>query len=292
MQAAEAHTAIRNRGKKICKQINNQLKYKTIMGTTKFIKNKLQLQFIKCLDVEQCKKENCRTFGSGKGCEPKPGIVCGTNKVNENLEDIAKIEDISERLKKLVAYYNEYRTKYFLACLKQKCSLGDCVTSCHIEGEQVYFHSHIWGNHYTAVKKVALEQIENLEWDEDINTFEDLYGYLKKNLCQNGDEHANGYGRLTLYDTAIRIGYHVMKNGKLHPIMPEEYVYMQSGALVGARKLTKLGFSKACAPKITPVQKFFDLYPGVFEGLKTKEGKSTTALLLEDFLCVMEKYIG
>jgi hypothetical protein len=119
-----------------------------------------------------------------------------------------------------------------------------------------------------------------------------LFGYLKKKLCQNGDEHAKGYGRLALYDTAIRIGYHVMKNGKLHRIMPEEKVYMQSGALEGARKLTKLGFSEKCAPKITLLQKFFELYPGVFEGLKTKRGESTTALLLEDFLCVMKKYIG
>jgi hypothetical protein len=260
------------------------------METTKFIKNKLQLQFVEDFDVAECKSQYCHTFGQGKGCKPKPSIVCGKKVVNSELEKIAKIKDTTARLKKLVAYYNKYRTGYFLACLVRKCSLGDCVTGCHIDGEKFYCH-HKLGNHYEAVKKVALEQIVSLEWDEEINTFTDLYKYLDKKLCKNGSEHANGFGSLSLYDTAIRIGYHVVKNGELHRIMPDEDVYMQSGALKGAVKLTKLGITSENTPRIKPLKLFFKMYPGVFEGLETTEGESTTALLLEDFLCVMKDYI-
>jgi hypothetical protein len=240
------------------------------------------------------------------------------------LEGIANITDISERLKKLVTYYNKHRAKYFLACLENKESLADCVTGCLNKGQlscthDAKFHSHIrrFPSHREGVLEVANKIKEEEVLNGTINDFEDLIGRINAlyGYADKGKNHVKYFGPLYIYDTAIRIGYHLTSlDGNRVRFMPDKYVYLQAGTLTGAMNL--LGKEEVMALiaaganeqkgkglenlKIVNTQALLAKRPeldglvGVenSEGLKEKPEEPTKALIIEDFFCVMEDYLG
>jgi hypothetical protein len=147
-----------------------------------------------------------------------------------------------KNLEALVELYNKERLYGFLMCLKQKENLADCVTGCLNKGQltsthDAKFHSHVrrFPSHREAVLEVANKITEEEVLNGEIETFEQLigrintlYGYVDKDK-----NHVKFFGPLYIYDTAIRIGYHLREK----KVMPNEYVYLQAGAWTGALNL-------------------------------------------------------
>jgi hypothetical protein len=234
---------------------------------------KLGLQFEKGLDRETCKQYCCCKMPNGEG----------------------------KNLKELVELYNEERLVGFLTCLQQKEDLADCVTGCLSHGnlatiKNAFFHSHVrtYNSHREAVLKVAKKLKEKDVLLDGIQTFEDLIDRINALFGHAAKmNHVKYYGPLYIYDTAIRIGYHLIaQDGSPARIMPEEYVYLQAGALTGTTNLQK---SRAIDlgpgyPKKIQTDVLLDAVPEL-KGLKEEKGVYTKALLIEDFFCVFEDYL-
>jgi hypothetical protein len=100
-----------------------------------------------------------------------------------------------------------------------------------------------------------------------------------------------GFGLVGLYDTALRIGYHIIRNPKeqdpqkFKRIMPERYVYVHQGSLRGFKTLLAKGLINK---KYMPEQKnYFRVDKKCFP----KELKVLTAFDIENFLCCMENQL-
>jgi hypothetical protein len=82
-----------------------------------------------------------------------------------------------------------------------------------------------------VANKITEEEVLNGEietFEQLIGRINTLYGYVDKDK-----NHVKFFGPLYIYDTAIRIGYHL--SGE--KIMPDKYVYLQAGAWTGALNL-------------------------------------------------------
>jgi hypothetical protein len=200
-----------------------------------------------------------------------------------------------------VTYYNEHRAKYFLACLENKESLADCVTGCLNKGQlscthDAKFHSHIrrFPSHREAVLEVANKIKEEEVLNGTIDSFEDLIGRIDAlyGYADKSKNHVKFFGPLYIYDTAIRIGYHCVKNEVLSRIMPVTYVYLQAGALKGATNLMKSrSFDiEQSYPKRVVTEDLKMVVPEL-NGITVEPGISTSSLFIEDFLCVFEDYL-
>lgn len=92
--------------------------------------------------------------------------------------------------------------------------------------------------------------------------FEELYDFVEGKL-----EHINGIGDLTVYDIAVRIGWHQ------NPwVLPKDYVYIHAGTKVGAEKVLGIRIIGKRIPF------------SFFNGLSRLSGLN--ALELEDYLCI------
>jgi hypothetical protein len=238
-----------------------------------------------------------------------------------------------QNLEGLVDLYNKQRLYGFLTCLQQKENLADCVTGCLNKGRlgsthDAKFHSHVrrFPSHREAVLEVANKIKEEEVLKGKIKNFEDLierinamYGY-----ADNKKNHVKFFGPLYIYDTAIRIGFHLLKDEtksigntekNIFYVMPDEYVYLQAGALIGAKNLGNVrefnigkGYLKkvntnellTAVPELKKLANLSELKGFLNEGSKelnelekliTEKKEPTKALLIEDFFCVFEDYL-
>ncbi|MBR4649505.1 MAG: hypothetical protein IKO67_05070 [Bacteroidaceae bacterium] len=139
------------------------------------------------------------------------------------------------------------------------------------------------GNHQHRIHKGAkIRAIGILEknlptiFTKTFANFEQLYDYIK-NLIGGIDY----IGLLTIYDVSLRIGHLFSK-----PIYPKKFLYLNSGAYLGARKM--IG-GRNLGHKI-PLKNFFS-YPQIRSITGFRDLQSLPNSLVEDFLCVMHNYL-
>lgn len=88
-------------------------------------------------------------------------------------------------------------------------------------------------------------------------------------------------GLLTVYDVSLRIG-HLFHD----PIYPQKYLYLNNGAMVGAKKL--LGSRRLSSKE--ELSKFFS-YPEAMAVTGIGSLRALPNNLIEDFFCVMKDYL-
>jgi hypothetical protein len=138
--------------------------------------------------------------------------------------------------------------------------------------------------------------------------FEDLFDWVERMAghASNGYQlpFIYGFGRVAIYDTALRIGFHlkrnprnifndcVDKNGYKHidyknRVLPKKYVYLHAGAMKGARALARLGLiskKKNSKGGITlDLKEFVKYFPKIIRRLEPYQ--------IEDFLCVKHRQL-
>ena len=121
--------------------------------------------------------------------------------------------------------------------------------------------------------QTALSQILPLKLQP--RDFEQLYDMVEAATCK-----IYGLGSLTIYDMALRIGFIQEK-----PILPEKFVYIQSGALTGARNLS-ISPDAAVLGRTTWSTTRYDLIR-YFPGFGSME-----SMYIEDFLCVFHNELA
>lgn len=161
-----------------------------------------------------------------------------------------KVCQSADLIKILIDGYEKYYKEAWSYCLPFKWSLGDCVAGCHndfydLDGKTVqYRHVHQTQLSRTAVSQGAEKLEESDKKSESIDDrflevndrkpvfvdFESLYEDVRKDLDSVG-----GIGDMTIYDTALRIGWNQEPR-----LIPEKYVYLHRGAMDGALALLKL----------------------------------------------------
>ena len=124
------------------------------------------------------------------------------------------------------------------------------------------------GHQYCIADKAIKEAIKNLNkvniLSVKYNNFEVLYADVR-----NAIGMIKGIGDLTIYDTALRLGF------IMFPIvLPGEYIYLARGAKRGAEKL--LG-------KTVHFREHISIFTPYFGNLSNH--------FIEDFLCVMEDFL-
>ncbi len=139
------------------------------------------------------------------------------------------------------------------------------------------------GDHQHRISKAAkltaigiLEKNLPIILNTNYTDFEQLYDYIK-NLIGGIDY----IGLLTIYDVSLRIGHLFSK-----PIYPKKFLYLNSGAYLGAKKM--IG-GRNLRHKI-PFKGFFS-YPQIKSIIGVKSLQSLPNSLVEDFLCVMHNYL-
>jgi hypothetical protein len=136
------------------------------------------------------------------------------------------------------------------------------------------------------------------DFEELFDKVEWLAGHTHKS-CQ--PPYIDKFGRVAIYDTALRIGFHLKKNpkkdfgdyvddnGDIHinyknRVLPMKYVYLHAGAMKGARALATLGVLKKkpnANGKITlNLKELTKIFP-------TYITRDLQPYQIEDFLCVM-----
>jgi hypothetical protein len=225
------------------------------------------------------------------------------------------LKDIETDITNLVEIYLKNDEKRWTNCLLNKWSLSDCVTGCHngeIEdkvlqspGKKLFnFHPHIKRfSAFTIFEMVY--RMEYASFNRPYADFEELFdkvewlaGHTHKS-CQ--PPYIDKFGRVAIYDTALRIGFHLKKNpkkdfgdyvddnGDIHinyknRVLPMKYVYLHAGAMKGARALATLGVLKKkpnANGKITlNLKELTKIFP-------TYITRDLQPYQIEDFLCVM-----
>ncbi len=144
--------------------------------------------------------------------------------------------------------------KYSLTNPSKKQLLRQCVKG----GHQYCISKRAINN---AVKKLNNAKILSTKY----NNFEVLY-----NDVRNAIGKIKGIGDLTIYDTALRLGF------IMFPIvLPEEYIYLARGAKRGAENL--LG-------KAVHYREHFSIFTPYFGNLSSH--------FIEDFLCIMDEFLS
>ena len=242
-------------------------------------------------------------------------------------------------VKTLVEGYKSIVKDHFEACLQAKWSIGDCVAGCHNDHYNETVSTHRNSHQRRVSKKLiagvakALEEAE--DFPENPKDFEDIYGWVgnyvedvRKNLKNIklpemeeaydfvddvGDETTEELSKdicpLLKYDTALRMSYNMAApdGGLIAPehnhCLPEKYVYLQRGALDGAKALMKVTELSQQETELTPKRKNFVLKdyinPNSTDKLETEgkldilnfnnDLKSLGSYHLENFLCVYHR---
>ena len=135
--------------------------------------------------------------------------------------------------------------------------------------EEGILHKCVKGAHQYCISKAAINNaVKNLKkariLSTKYNNFEVLYDDVR-----NAIANIKGIGDLTVYDTALRLGF------IMFPIvLPNEYIYLARGAKRGAEKL--LG-------KAVHYREHISIFMPYFGNLSPH--------FIEDFLCVMEDFL-
>ena len=125
------------------------------------------------------------------------------------------------------------------------------------------------------VKKKASQILANTHvFSQTFTDFESLYAHVEQLLKVQGG--LTGIGPLFIYDVALRVGY------LLNPqVKPANYVYLQAGAWVGAKKLEQAGIIQPVYGRKVPISHFTSILPFA----------KMTAYEIEDFLCVFHSVL-
>ncbi len=182
----------------------------------------------------------------------------------------------------LIAGYPSTFGESYTHCLSQKWSLGDCVAGCHNDLYDYHEHQNRNGHQTqlsreavtTAIRKIeeADRRSESERSAIELTDFEALYEEVRKDIG-----NIDGIGDLTIYDTALRLGWN------RHPqLLPKNFVYLHSGAMEGAEALRKVAIL---------THKNYFTYDGelgyrVEIDCFSKDLQQLGAMYLEDFLCV------
>lgn len=172
-------------------------------------------------------------------------------------------------------------------CLNKKWSIGDCITGCHNDtydspGHYIlHRNSHQYCISKEAIKKAAEALSKADLTDNDLCNFENFYDWVSDVISTVG-----GIGDLSVYDTALRMGWNFSDGRALRRIEPREYVYLHQGALWGAValvRISRLSGRDYINPDVSlarriPISEFCD------------DLRSLGANHLENFLCVFHSH--
>lgn len=173
----------------------------------------------------------------------------------------------------LAAGYEELIWDKFEACLQAKWSIGDCVVGCHNDRYNETDSTRRNPHQRRVSKKFVLKVKEKLDNADDFPTdpadFEEIYKWVgthietvrkslnspemddSEDLDENPvmdtvEELSIHICPLLKYDTALRMSYNMAgPDGNLIPseenhCLPDKKVYLQRGALSGAKALVKI----------------------------------------------------
>lgn len=245
-------------------------------------------------------------------------------------------------VKTLVEGYKSFVRDRLEACLQAKWSVGDCVAGCHKDAYNETVSTRR-NSHQRRISKVMIARLakalENAEdFPENPKDFEDIYGWVGKyvesvsrELKDSGIAEANDNGEdedcfdddgeetledlcsyispLLKYDTALRLSYNLANpDGNLIPpkdnnCLPKQKVYLQQGALLGARALLQISKLSREEVKLTPNREKHILKnyinpdwvgtldrPSILDIVKfNNDLKSLGSYHLENFLCVYHR---
>jgi hypothetical protein len=180
----------------------------------------------------------------------------------------------------LAALIRDFITKDMLRwcnCVRRNYAIDQSVKGCYIADKRC---CHLLDISTPALQKASAILMNASLPSSAYNDFDALYDELRKILAP-----IKGLGPLCYYDIALRIGYHLRKK-----LMPEKYVYIQSGAYAGAKVLQAKGYI-ASSIKLQygsriPLSAFDPEIQQMSCHLNAYD--ASTALMVEDFLCVCD----
>lgn len=206
-----------------------------------------------------------------------------------NVEDFNRAEccrfkcNQIDPIKSLVVGYQQLYSSDWENCLNQKWSIGDCVTGCHNDcycDSDEHYSLNRNGHQFCVSTQAITEAIKKLTGSDlsqkAADSFEDFYKWLSDTI-----KGIKGIGDLSVYDTALRMGWHFEKDGMPYRIAPEKYVYLHKGALWGAEALQRI--SRLSTTYINPDIKL-DYHIEITEFCDDLQ--SLGANHLENFLCI------
>lgn len=192
-------------------------------------------------------------------------------------------------LKTLIEGYKVLVMDNFENCLKAKWSIGDCIVGCHNPYYSATESSRRNSHQRRLSKELIAKLAEELEKADDFpnlpSDFESIYGWVGKhvesvrktvgnevdnNYDSNQEEVAETFEELSIhicpllkYDTALRMSYNLAApDGGFIPreknnYLPQKYVYLQRGALWGAKALAEITRLSKKESTLTPKRSKF-----------------------------------
>ncbi len=208
--------------------------------------------------------------------------------------DLKKLSDIVKE------YDGSIHHNIFISSITNVFSLADCVTGARngqledkvLAGEKIHKNSHL--KHYQA--ETLLQMIRRMRYEEfncPFPSFEELYNKVEYTAGCNPDNVGyppiEGFGLVGLYDTALRIGYHISRSGKHdnpERVLPQKYVYVHQGSREGFMHLVRRGLvEKTYLPERPGFIKVDTrCFIGALKGME--------AYKIENLLCCMKKQLG
>lgn len=236
-------------------------------------------------------------------------------------------------VKTLVEGYKSFVWDRFEACLQAKWSVGDCVVGCHNEfyneTDSTHRNSHQRRASKTLIANLTKALKEADDFPENPKDFETVYEWVAKYVesvreniktpemdeaddsqeeeCMETQEDLSIHiCPLLKYDTALRMCYNMPgADGRFitprdNYCLPENFVYLQRGALEGAKALHKICMLSEIETELTPKKRKFILKKYIdieseeeLDGpnkIKTSRFNSDLQNLgsyhLENFLCI------
>lgn len=177
-----------------------------------------------------------------------------------------------------IASINNFQTQLWLICVGVHCKIklkknGLYLDSCVYDplAKQQGFKPRCTHQQCIETKYIYIfikNLISNNVLSRTYSSFEDLYSEINKYRIKGK------LGDLFVYDVSLRIGY--IKN-----ILPQKYVYLQCGALIGAKNLVKHGKIPygSIKGRVIPASVFSSVFPGM------------SSMDIENFLCVAKAYL-
>ncbi|WP_297065281.1 hypothetical protein [uncultured Duncaniella sp.] len=173
----------------------------------------------------------------------------------------------------LIAFYNDNFAAYLSdEALDRLSTTIDFICGKDnggvIDGEKYIKDSH-QRRMTAATVRAAYGALDSLD-ARQFNDFEALVEEVERLI---GEKRVKGFGRLAVYDFALRYGHS-------HGIKPKKFVYIQQGARDGALGLREAGYlSFANSDRKIPVEAF------------PAELRALGAMHIENFLCDMKNYL-
>lgn len=155
----------------------------------------------------------------------------------------------------LVAGYKVLISSRWDACLRAKWSVGDCVTGCYNSKYSIIDPLRRNSHQKRLTRKSITTLISTLETQDlpkkALRNFETLYEWVSETIRPiiskyKSEQVRVDIGPLLKYDVSLRMAYNITgPDGQCfapanNPLLPKKMVYLQCGALKGARALLKI----------------------------------------------------